>query len=103
MQAILELIKERISTCAKNGDMFTLPSEVAQYVACHEDIKPTGSILAGDYWRLEEGGNWLEIEYSSKDKCRVFQVNPDRSYISIKGKFHKKCHILIHGMKNIDC
>lgn len=85
MKAIFELLKEKIAICAKNGDMFTLPSEVEQYVTCHEDIKPTGSVLAGDSWRLEKGVNWLEIEYCSKDKCRVFQVNPDRSYISIKG------------------
>ena len=85
MKEIFELIKDKIDTCVKNGDMFALPSEVEKYVTSHEDIKPTGSILAGDFWRLEEGENWLEIEYCSKDKCRVFQVNPDRSYISIKG------------------
>lgn len=85
MKAILELIKERIAICAKNGDMFDLPLEVEQYVTHHEDIKSTNLILKGDLWRLEKGGEWIEIEYCSKDKCRVFQVNPDRSYISIKG------------------
>lgn len=85
MKAILELIKERIAICAKNGDMFDLPLEVEQYVTHHEDIKSTSLILKEDLWRLEKGGEWIEIEYCSKDKCRVFQVNPDRSYISIKG------------------
>ena len=85
MEAIFELIKERIAVCAKNGSMFTLPSEVEQYITNHEDVEPTGSILTGDTWRLEKGEKWLEIEYCSKDKCRVFQVNPDRSYISIRG------------------
>lgn len=85
MKAILELIQERVTTCAKNGEMFALPSEVKQCITCHEEVKPTGSILAGDVWRIEKGENWLEIEYCSKDKCRVFQVNPDRSYISIRG------------------
>lgn len=85
MKEILELIKERITDCIQKGDMFTLPSKAEQYVTYHEDVKPTGSILAGDLWRLEHGKDWIEIEYCSKDKCRVFQVNPDRSYISIRG------------------
>ena len=85
MEAIFELIKERIAACAKKGSMFTLPLEVEQYITYHEDVESTGSILTGDTWRLEKGEKWLEIEYSSKDKCRVFQVNPDRSYISIRG------------------
>ena len=85
MKAILELIKERIAICTKNGDMFDLPLELEEYVTYHEDVEPTGVILAGDLWRLEKGNEWLEIEYCSKDKCRVFQVNPDCSYISIRG------------------
>ena len=53
MKAILELIKERIAICAKNGDMFDLPLEVEQYVTHHEDIKSTSLILKGDLWRLD--------------------------------------------------
>lgn len=41
MEAIFELIKERIAACAKNGSMFTLPSEVEQYITNHEDVEPT--------------------------------------------------------------
>ena len=85
MKEILELIKERIATCTKNGDTFDIPLEVEQYVMHHEEIKSTSLILKGELWRLEKGDEWIEIEYCSKDKCRVFQVNPDCSYISIKG------------------
>ena len=65
--------------------MFELPSEAEQYVTRHEDVKSNGTILAGDLWRLEKGDEWLEIEYTSKDKCRTFQINPDRSSVSIRG------------------
>lgn len=45
MKAIFELIKSKIATCVKNGDMFDLPSEVEQYVTSHEDIS-----LQAPFW-----------------------------------------------------
>lgn len=90
MEKIFDIIKERACLCEKNGNMFTLPEEAKPYVVKHEEIEPTGSILTGDFWRLEKGENWLEIEYMSKDKCRTFQINPDRSILVIKGAVPQK-------------
>ena len=61
-------------------------SRVNSYVVRHEEIEPVGAILTGDFWRLEKEDNWLEIRYVSKDKCRTFDIRPDRSSIEIRGE-----------------
>lgn len=81
MKSILEIIKERAKWCAERGRMFTMPAEVEKFVVEHRDYGGDG-----DYWRLEDGAQWLTVESSSRDGSRVFQINPDRSSIVVKGK-----------------
>ena len=70
--------------------MFVLPSfSNTSVVINHSEIEPTGSILTGNEWHISSGDESLDIEYVSKDKCRTFQVNPDRSVIAIKGRIYK--------------
>lgn len=90
MEEILEIIKEKANLCEKEQKMFVLPIEAELYIVKHEEIQPSGSILIGDFWRLEKDDEWLEVKYISKDKCRTFQINPDRSCLTINGVISKK-------------
>ena len=86
METIFDKIKKKVETCEKEGRMFTLPYfSDTSVVINHSEIDPTGSIITGDKWHISKDIEYLNIEYVSKDKCRTFQVNPDRSVITIKG------------------
>ena len=41
-------------------------------------------LLHREYKIILADGESIHIDYHSKDKCRVFQINPDRSVISVK-------------------
>lgn len=41
-------------------------------------------LLHREYSIKLQDGNTIQIDYHSKDKSRVFQMNPDRSVISVK-------------------
>lgn len=44
-----------------------------------------GPILLHTQYILEiSSDEWIKIDYMSKDKCRVFQVNPDESIIRVE-------------------
>lgn len=85
MKQVIEQIKQAIAECKKNSNMFKIPS------FCREDVKITntdtgshGSALYRKEFNIEfDNGDWIYIEYESKDKMRTFQVNPDRSVIRV--------------------
>lgn len=90
MESIFNKIIKQIVDCENEGRMFVLPSFTdASLVINHSEVEPTGSILTGDEWRMSKGDEYLDIVYVSKDKCRTFQNNPDRSVITIKGRVYK--------------
>ena len=90
MDSILNKIIKKVKVCENEGKMFVLPSFSDTLVVInHSEIEPTGSILTGDEWHISKGNEYLDIKYASKDQCRTFQVNPDRSVITIKGRIYK--------------
>lgn len=80
---VLEQIKLSALECAQHGEIFSVPSMPEGVNCVTEEIKPNGSTLWGQKYKI----TFLTKEYiigeaRSKDKCRTFQVNPDRSEIS---------------------
>ena len=90
MESIFNKIIKQIEDCENEGKMFDLPSFTDSTLDFkHSEVEPKGSILTGDEWHISKGDEYLDIEYVSKDKCRTFQINPDRSVITIKGRIFK--------------
>lgn len=78
-----EQIKLSALECAQNREMFSIPS-MPKDVNCETiEIEPNGSILWGEDYKITfPTGEYIIGEARSKDKCRTFQVNPDRSMVS---------------------
>ena len=85
MKQIIDLIKNKIAECKAKGDMFHLTNIDREDVKVTvTEIKSQGSVLCGDeYHMVLANGDWIHIVYESKDKCRTFQMNPDRSVIPV--------------------
>ena len=86
MKEVIEKIKEKIADCERKGDMFHMPSIDRKDVHITEtELEPSGSALYRCEYKIEfSNGDWIHIDYASKDKCRTFQVNPDRSVIAVQ-------------------
>lgn len=84
MKQIINLIKARVLECERNGDMFSLP--YLENVEIKEEMLPNESATLYHYgYKITlPDGRFIDIDYQSKDKCRSFQNNPDRSYIMVK-------------------
>ena len=85
MKEVIELIKQAIAECEKNGDMFNMPSiERNDVEVIKTDLEPQGSSLYRKEYDIKiSDGGWIHIDYASKDRCRSFQVRPDRSVIEV--------------------
>lgn len=85
MEEIIKLIKDKISECKNEGEMFSLPYiNIPGVTVVEEEGNTSGSVLVATHYRITlPDGNTIGINYQSKDKCRTFQVNPDRSYIQV--------------------
>lgn len=85
MKQVIELIKQAIAECEKNGDMFKMPSiDRSDVEVLEEKLEPKGSALYRNEYNVKfVDGGWIHIEYASKDRCRSFQVRPDRSVIEV--------------------
>ncbi len=85
MKQIIEQIKEVIKGYEAKGEMFHMPNiERFDVKVKKTDLKPTGSALFQCEYQIDfDNGDWIHIDYVSKDKCRTFQVNPDRSVITV--------------------
>lgn len=86
MNQIIDLIKQTIARCERNGDMFIMPSIDRDDVRIKEiELAPSGSSLYHCEYQIDfDDGNWIQIDYASKDRMRTFQINPDRSEIEVK-------------------
>lgn len=84
IQEALHIIKEKILQCEQTGKMFDLPKiENAQVVI--NDLPNEGADLLHREYKIDiDNGESIYIDYHSKDKCRTFQINPDRSVILVK-------------------
>lgn len=85
MKQVIQLIKQAVAECEKKGDMFKMPSlNRADVKESRKDLGSHGSVLYSEEYRFDfENGDWIHILYESKDKMRTFQVNPDRSVITV--------------------
>ena len=83
-QEVIHIIKEQILQCKRNGEMFNLP-EIENTKVEINDLPNKGADLLHQEYKIEfPDGEYIHIDYHSKDKCRTFQTNPDRSVISVK-------------------
>lgn len=85
MKQVIEQIKAAIAKCETEGKMFNLPSLNRDDVKVNRiDTGSHGSVLTSDEYNIFfDNGDWIKIIYESKDKCRTFQTNPDRSIITV--------------------
>lgn len=84
MEKIIDIIKARIEECKETGEMFSLPRIDGGRVIDRELPCDGTTLLHTEYEIAAPDGGTITIDYQSKDKCRSFQVNPDRSYIEVK-------------------
>ena len=85
MEKVIELIKQSIANCEQKGEMFRLPQLDRNDVKItQKELGSHGSVIFSEEYKIEfDNGDWINIEYESKDKDRTFQINPDRSIIHI--------------------
>lgn len=80
----INIIKEQASLCEQNREKFDLP-DISDAKVIINDLPNQGAdLLHREYKIFLADGENIHIDYHSKDKCRVFQINPDRSVISVK-------------------
>lgn len=86
MKEVIELIKAEIDECKKQGDTYSMPKIDREDVHVERKDLATGgsTLLHNEYDVKFDSGEWITIDYQSKDKCRTFQINPDRSYVDVK-------------------
>lgn len=84
MEKAIQIIKGRIAECEKSGDMFSMPSIPGATIVENELPHTGAALFHTEYNVYLENGEEIHIDYQSKDKCRVFQIKPDRSVISVK-------------------
>lgn len=83
MEKIFEEIIAKVLDCENKKDMFSLPT-LSDCQITETDNPTNGSVLCSTSYNILKGTDRIEILYESKDKCRTFQLNPDRSYISMQ-------------------
>lgn len=64
--------------------MFNMPSLDGAKVEENDLPEEGADLLHREYDVNLENGESIHIDYHSKDKCRTFQVNPDRSVIKVE-------------------
>lgn len=85
MKQIIELIKKAVAECKADGDMFKMPDlERPEVKVIETEHTSHGAVLYSEEYRIEfPSGEWVLVEYESRDQCRPFQINPDRSVIHV--------------------
>lgn len=77
-------IKNKVAECEQTGEMFDLP-QITNAIIVENDVPNEGAdVLHKQYEISFPNSDRIYIDYHSKDKCRTFQINPDRSVIYVK-------------------
>ncbi len=64
--------------------MFTFPTlDIEGVVVNHKSLEGDGATLYHDVYDIVLADDSIHIDYKSKDKCRSYQVRPDRSVIVV--------------------
>lgn len=83
MEKMILAIKERIEECKASRSMFTMPS-LNGYTVSEEELQCSGSVLHHCVHTVSlPDGRTIRVDYQSKDKCKTFSVEPDRSCIQV--------------------
>lgn len=83
MKEIFEEIVTKTKECEANKESFYLPS-IQDYEVKQTDNETEGAVLVSVSFFISDGDENITVDYESKDKCRTFQINPDRNYVTIK-------------------
>lgn len=80
----IDAIKNKVADCERTGEMFDLPA-ISNATIVEKEVPNEGADLLHKQYEISfPDGESIHIDYHSKDKCRTFQINPDRSVISVK-------------------
>lgn len=79
----ISVIKNHITECKQTGDTFALPIITNAKVEKIDAPNVGADLLHIEYDITLADGNSIHIDYHSKDKCRTFKINPDRSIIYV--------------------
>lgn len=85
MEQVIEILKQTVADCMQKGEMFRFPRLNRNDVnVTSKEVETHGSVIFSEEYKIEfDNGEWINIEYESKDKDRTFQINPDRSIIYV--------------------
>lgn len=80
----INAIKNKVAECKRTGEMFDLPQIANARVVENDLPNEEADLLHRQYEISLSDGESIHVDYHSKDKCRTFQINPDRSVISFR-------------------
>jgi hypothetical protein len=82
MEKVFQDIVNETKKCGENQDMFRLP-HIENYKIVENDNETNGATLLSRTYVVGNETENITVNYESKDKCRTFQVNPDRNIVKI--------------------
>lgn len=82
MKTVFDDIVKKTNECEEMQEMFTLPHIENFKIVDKENSTGGATLLSRTYIIGDENEN-ITVDYESKDKCRTFQVNPDRNIVKI--------------------
>lgn len=82
MKEIYNQIVENTKKISAEQGHFSLP-KIENVTVNTEILKATGATLLKRKYIIENEKGKIEIFYESKDKCRVYQINPDWNKVEI--------------------
>ena len=85
MEKVFKDIVDKTKKCEENKDMFSLP-HIENYNIAEKDNETNGAILLSRTYTVGDETENITVDYESKDKCRTFQINPDRNIVKITWK-----------------
>lgn len=84
MEQEVNAIKAQVEKCIREKDMFTMPT-IESATIKEKQLEPGGATLVHTGYEVTcSDGSKINIDYQSKDRCRSFEVRPDRSVIDVR-------------------
>ena len=85
MQEAVDQLKNGIEQCRAKGEMFPMPHFDRKDVHVKEiKMTPWGSLLFRTKYKIDfDDGDWIQIDYSSKGKSRLFHTNKNSYAVKV--------------------
>ena len=85
MQEAVNQIKNGIEQCRAKGEFFPMPRFDRKDVHIKEiKLEPLASLLFRTKYRIDfDEGGWIQIEYTSKGKSRLFHTNKNSYAVKV--------------------